>query len=212
MNTSVDLIARHIRDEDIEDIINISKVSFGHPDIGFRRPQFESQLSIFPEGQYCVEYKGKIVGSCSSMIVNFDEFGEDHSFSEVSDNGFIRTHNPNGKHLYGTEVVVDPNYRGMKIGRKLYECRRDLCKRLNLESIIFGGRIPNFHKYVDQMSVEDYVEKVKRGELYDPVLTFQLRNGFEVIGIMADYLMLDAESLKYATLMEWKNPDYTDSK
>lgn len=212
MNTTKDLIMRPIRDEDIEDIVNISKVSFGHPKIGFKRKQFESQIRIFPEGQFCIEYEGKIVGSCSSMIVNFDEFGENHSFSEISDNGYIRNHNPNGKNLYGTEVVVDPNYRGMRIGRRLYEGRRELCKKYDLESIIFGGRIPNFHKYADELSVEDYVEKVKSGELYDPVLTFQLRNGFEVIGIMADYLMLDAESLRYATLMEWKNPDYSGHK
>lgn len=212
MDTTEDLIVRQIKHEDIEEIINISSISFGDPEIPFKREHFESQLRIFPEGQCCVEYKGKIVGSCSSVIVNFNEYGVEHSFNEIADGGFIRNHNPNGKNLYGTEVVVDPKYRGMRIGRRLYECRKAICKAFNLESILFGGRIPNYHKHAHLLSVEEYVEKVKIGDLYDPVLTFQLRNGFKVIAIMENYLPLDTESLKYATLMEWKNPEYIRSK
>lgn len=210
MVKSKEVKIRPIQDEeDIEEIIKISTVSFGHPDIPFKREHFESQLKIFPEGQYCAEYQGKVVGSCSSIIVNFDEYGINHTFDEIADEGYIRNHNPEGKNLYGTEVVVDPTYRGLGIGRRLYERRRQICQTFNLESILFGGRIPNYHKYADQLSPEDYVEKVVAGEIYDPVLTFQLRNGFKVIGIMPGYLPLDEESLEYATLMEWKNPDYT---
>lgn len=207
-----DLIIRKIKDEDIEKIVAISTVSFGDPEIPFKRKHFESQLEVFPEGQLCVEYQGEVVGSCNSVIVNFDEYGDEHSFDEIADKGFIRNHNPNGRNLYGTEVVVDPNRRSLGIGRKLYEGRQAICRKFNLESILFGGRIPNFHKYADRLSVEEYCQQVIQGEIYDPVFTFQLRNGFKLRAIMENYLPKDLESLKYATLMEWHNPDYRSNE
>lgn len=202
------LIVRQTRHEDIEGIIKMNQLGFGNPEIAFKREHFESQLNIFPEGQVCIEYEGEIVGSCSSIIVNFDEYGEDHSFDEIADEGFIRNHNPNGVNLYGIEVVVHPDYRYMKIGRRLYEERRKICKTFNLKSILFGGRIPNYHKYADELTAEEYVEQVIRKNLYDPVLTFQLMNGFQLRTVMPHYLEDDGASLEYATLMEWHNPDY----
>ncbi len=120
-----------------------------------------------------------------------------------------RNHQKNGKNLYGIDVVVHPEYQKMKIGRRLYEARRQLCKKLNLKSILFGGRLPHYHKYADQLTVHEYVELVINEKLYDPVLTFQLRNGFKLRKVMENYLPQDHASLKNATLMEWNNPDYT---
>ncbi|GFZ85730.1 hypothetical protein GCM10010978_27290 [Compostibacillus humi] len=206
------LIVRNTRWEDIEEITKMNKLGFGIPEIAFKREHFESQLQIFPEGQVCIEYDGKIVGSCSGLRINFEDYGENHTFSEIADDGFIRNHNPNGKHLYGIEVVVHPDYRHMKIGRKLYEERRKICQKFNLKGILFGGRLPNYHKYADNMSVDEYVKHVIDQKIYDPVLTFQLRNGFRLRKIMPNYLLHDHESLEYATLMEWKNPDYIPEK
>jgi len=49
------------------------------------------------------------------------------------------------------------------------------------------------------------VEKVTRGELRDPVLTFLLRCGRMPVGVARNYLE-DEESLNPAALMEWRNP------
>ncbi|MFZ0429349.1 MAG: carbon-nitrogen hydrolase, partial [Acidobacteriota bacterium] len=40
----------------------------------------------------------------------------------------------------------------------------------------------------------------------DPTLTFQLRHGFRVLGVVSDYLKNDPESLGHAALIEWLNP------
>jgi len=201
--------ARHMELRDVHKVNEMAVIGFGDPSIPFKPEHLASQIEIFPEGQVVVEHEdGSIIGSCSSVIVNFEDYGVHHSFDEISDKGYIRNHNPNGKNLYGTEVVVHPDYRGLKVGRRLYEARRQIAKFFNLESILFGGRIPNYHKHAHELTPEQYAEKVVKGELYDPVMTFQLRNGFEFRAIMPNYLPQDAESLKYAVLMEWKNPDY----
>jgi predicted amidohydrolase/GNAT superfamily N-acetyltransferase len=203
-----EIIVRNTRYEDIDEIVELAKIGYGIPEIAFTKQQYESHLQIFPEGQICVEYKGKIIGACSSLIVNFDEYGENHTLKEISGGGYIRNHNPQGVNLYGIDIVVHPDYRNMKIGRRLYEARRELCKKFNLKSIIFGGRIPNYHKYADQMSAEEYVKQVMEKKIYDPVLTFQVMNGFELRKVMSNYLTEDKDSCQYATLMEWVNVDY----
>ncbi|MDQ0337807.1 putative amidohydrolase/ribosomal protein S18 acetylase RimI-like enzyme [Caldalkalibacillus uzonensis] len=202
------IIVRNMRLDDVDEIVELANLAYGIPGVAFRKEQYESQVRIFPEGQFCVEYDGKIVGSCSSLIVNFDEYGEDHTLAEISGDGFIRNHNPNGINLYGIEVVVHPEYRHMKIGRRLYEARRKLCRKLNLKSIVFGGRMPNYHKYADKLTPEEYVEQVIKKKIYDPVITFQLMNGFVFRKVMPNYLPADHESCQNATLMEWHNEDY----
>jgi predicted amidohydrolase/ribosomal protein S18 acetylase RimI-like enzyme len=202
------IVVRNIRHEDIPEVVQVANLGFGIPEVAFDPDQYESHIRIFPEGQFCAEYDGKIVGACSSIIVNFDEYSEEHTINEISDNGYIRNHNPNGVNLYGLDVVVHPDYQKLKIGRRLYEARRKLCRRLNLKSIIFGGRMPNYHKYADKMTPEEYVQAVLKKKIYDPVITFQTMNGFRFKKILPNYLTNDEASLKYATLMEWVNEDY----
>lgn len=94
----------------------------------WRREELKSHISIFPEGQFCVEYDGQIIGSCSSLIINFDEYDDQHTWDEITDQGYITNHDPDGYNLYGIEVMVHPDFRRMKIGRRLYEARKDLCR------------------------------------------------------------------------------------
>ena len=73
---------------------------------------------------------------------------------------------------------------------------------------MFGGRIPNYHKYADTMRPKEYIEKVRSREIYDPVLTFQLSNDFHVRRVIRNYLPNDEESKHCATLLQWDNIYY----
>lgn len=202
---NADLILRNSRLDDAEHIADLARLCFDPPEIAFTKDNYTSQIEKFPEGQLCVEFKGEIIGSCSSLIVNIDEYPKYHTLVDMSDSGNIQNHNPNGKHLYGIDVIVHPEYRSMKIGTRLYEARKQVCKNLNLQAVIFGGRIPNYHKYTDTLNVEEYVDKIIKKDIYDPVLTFQLKNGFKYQYILPNYLPTDHESLYYATFMQWVN-------
>ncbi|WNV80689.1 bifunctional GNAT family N-acetyltransferase/carbon-nitrogen hydrolase family protein [Bacillus atrophaeus] len=201
------MVIRNIEEKDIGKIIALQKDCF--PGMEPWEPEhLISHLEHFPEGQFCAEFEGEIIGSCSSLLINFDEYDDRHTWQDITDDGYITNHNPDGLNMYGIEVMVHPTYRRMKIGHRLYEARKDLARRLNLKSIIIGGRIPNFHKYVEEMTARAYVEQVSRHQIYDPVLSFQLMNGFTLMRINPDYLPDDMASSKYATLMEWNNVDY----
>lgn len=194
--------------DDYEAVVRLQEAGF--PGMKpWTREQFESHLRHFPEGQIGAEYDGRLVGSSSSLIIEFDEYGGRHTWADISDRGYITNHDPEGDTLYGIEVVVHPDFRDMRIGRRLYEARQELARRLNLRRIMVGGRLPGYDKLAGSLSVQEYVERVQRNDLYDPVLTFQLANGFQVKRIVQGYLPSDDASHGYAVLLEWPNLHYT---
>ncbi|WP_199924965.1 bifunctional GNAT family N-acetyltransferase/carbon-nitrogen hydrolase family protein [Paenibacillus sp. IHBB 10380] len=204
------IIIRNIEREDFDNIIALQNICF--PNMGpWKLDQLESHVRTFPDGQMCVELDGDIIGSCSSLIVNFDDYLEQHTYSEITDKGYIRNHNPRGGNLYGMEVMVHPDFRRMKIGRRLYEARKRLAEQRNLKSIIVGGRIPGYHNYSDKLSPRAYAEEVLQQNIYDPVLTFQMMNGFTLKRIITNYLSDDADSENFAALLEWNNIEYKPS-
>ena len=201
------LVVRNLTNDDFQAVVDLQLKCFEGMK-PWSRAQFESQLSTFPDGQICVEYNGKIVASSSSLVLDFNLYGEHHGWAEICDKGFIRNHTPGGNTLYGIEIMVDPEFRNLKLARRLYDARKQLAKRMNLMRIILGGRIPGYSKYADQMSAREYAEKVTNKLLVDPVLTAQISNGFVLKRLLPDYLTSDGESKGYATFLEWANLDY----
>lgn len=198
---------RQLTFEDYSVVTELQKKCFPGMPV-WTEEQFKSQIAIFPEGQLGVEYNKKLVASSSSLILNFALYSQWHSWLEIADHGFIKNHEPNGNTLYGIEIMVDPQYRGYKLARRLYEARKDLCKKKNLMRIVLGGRIPGYGKYADKMSAREYVDKVMNKTLYDPVLTTQISNGFTLKRLIPNYLTSDQDSKGYATFLEWTNLDY----
>lgn len=173
--------------------------------------QWESQQKIFPEGQICINFEDKIVASSSSLIVDFDHYEDWHNWKEVSDAGYIRNHDPEGDTMYGIEIMVDPEYRGMKLARRLYEARKELARHKNLKRIILGGRIPGYGHHAETLSAREYVEKVMNKSVIDPVLTPQLSNGFVLKQLIPNYMPSDLESRGFATFLEWINLDHVET-
>lgn len=165
-------------------------------------------LEIFPEGQIVVLFNDKVVGVALSIIVNYDVLGDDHTYRQITGEYTFKTHTSSGDVLYGIEIFVHPDYRGLRLARRLYDARKELCERLNLKSIIFGGRIPNYALYASEMTPKEYINKVKMKEIHDQVLSFQLSNEFHVKKLLANYMPGDGESKEHATLMEWNNVLY----
>jgi predicted amidohydrolase/ribosomal protein S18 acetylase RimI-like enzyme len=174
----------------------------------WKREQIASQLAIFPDGQHVIEIEGRLVATSSSLIVDSSAHSDWHDWKKSTDDGYIRNHDPRGDTLYGIEIMVDPEFRGMKLARRLYDARKQLARSRNLVGIVIGGRIPGFGQYADQMTAREYVERVMLKSLIDPVLTPQLANGFVLKGLIPDYFPSDSESRGYATFLEWSNLDY----
>lgn len=70
--------------------------------------------------------------------------------------------------------------------------------------------LPGYAAVRGRMTVGEYVQRVLEGELRDPTLNFQLANGFEVRGLLQDYIE-DATTHDWATLIVWENPDLAEA-
>ncbi len=203
---------RNMRPDDYADVRSIMNRVYRSLGGAWTRRQFEAQIRRFPEGQICIEDNGRVVAAAISLIVRYDRFGDQHTYSEITGNGYLTTHDPEGDVLYGVDVFVDPDYRDMRLGRRLYDARKELCRKLNLRAIVAGGRIPGYDPYAAQLSPEEYIELVKRKEIRDPILSFQLANDFHVRRVITGYLPDDQASRAYATLVEWNNIFHQERK
>ena len=110
---------------------------------------------------------------------------------------------PDGEWYYGTSIAVRPEYRRRGIGRELYDLRKQVCVDHDLEGIVAGGVIPGYAEHKHEMTADDYIDKVRAGELYDRTLTFQIENGFEAVCGLADY-MDDPAVDSWACLIVWR--------
>lgn len=193
---------------DFDDLKENMRTAYPTIDEDWEKSDIKQLLKVFPEGQICVEVNGKVVAVAFSLIVNYEKFGDQHTYVEITDNGHFGTHDPNGDVLYGIEILVHPDYQGMRLGRRMYDARKEICEKLNLRSIIAGGRIPGYIDYQNELTPRQYIEKVKNREIHDLTLNFQLSNDFHVRKILKNYLPEDKESGAYATLLEWNNIYY----
>ncbi|ALG61776.1 GNAT family N-acetyltransferase [Citromicrobium bathyomarinum] len=212
--TKARLEVRQAKLKDVPDIAEL--VRRAYVDLPpYKLGEIRGQLNNYREGCFVAKLDGVIVGYCASMRLKANVAMSDHSWDEVTGNGFGSRHDPTGDWLYGYEMCVDPKVRGTRIGRRLYEERRALAERLDLSGIVFGGRMPNLANAMRRKrnraeGPEDYLEKVVDNKIHDPVLRFQLANGFEPQGILENYLPEDKRSKAFAVRMVWRNP-YVDA-
>lgn len=200
---------RHLQLADYHHLRNSMIQSYPNwENVQWESRHIEKLLTLFPEGQICVTVNDEVVGVALSIIVHYNDFSEKHTYNEITANSTFESHTPEGDVLYGIDVFVHPDFRGLRLGRRLYEARKELCENLNLKAILAGGRIPEYKKHASELSPKQYIEKVKTREIFDPVLSFQLQNDFHVKKILKNYLPDDKDSLEYATLIEWNNIYY----
>lgn len=200
---------KYLTYEDYQELREVMVESYPHmPHSIWSEKNIHTLIDKFSEGQVVIKINGQIAGCALSIIVDYAKFDEQHTYRQITGNYTFETHNSKGDTLYGIDIFVKPSFRGLRLGRRLYDYRKELCEKLNLKSIQFGGRIPNYHKYAGEMTPKQYIEKVKLREIHDPVLNFQLSNDFHPVRVIKGYLEGDVVSNEYAVLLKWENIYY----
>ena len=208
------LFLRQASLQDVDGICALSAKLYGKHD-AYSPKMVRSHIAHFPEGQLVAEYDGTIVGHAATFITESRLARKPHTWRGITGGGYASRHKEDGDILYGMEIGVDPDTRGMRIGQRLYNMRKKLCVSLKLRGIIFGGRIPGYarqKKKNPELTPEGYIEAVEAKEMRDLVLGFQLRNGFHSIGVLKNYLPEDRESGGNASHMYWENAIFEEPR
>jgi ribosomal protein S18 acetylase RimI-like enzyme len=201
-------VVRNYNEKDFPDLINVQRECFPPPfpeDLWWNHEQLLNHITLFPEGSLCIEIDGKVVGSMTALLVDFNANHAEHTWEEITDNGYIRNHNPEGNTLYVVDISVSPQYRKLGLGKWLMFSMYEIVIHKGFERLLGGGRMPGYYKKQKEMTPEQYLAAVVEGTLKDPVITFLLRCGRTPVQVVENYLE-DEESCNCAALMEWKNP------
>nr|WP_299245956.1 bifunctional GNAT family N-acetyltransferase/carbon-nitrogen hydrolase family protein [uncultured Halomonas sp.] len=205
---SLDDLHLNLRNLESEDYLQLKTLMDSiYDDIGgsWSKSTIDKLIDEFPDGQILIEDDNRIVGVALTARVDYEEFSNPHKYDDLIGHREIILNASDGDALYGLDVLINPAYRGHRLGRRLYEARKELCRSMNLRAILAGGRIPNYHLHADEMSPSAYLDAVARKEIHDPILSFQLANDFLVKRLLRKYLPEDEKSQGYATLLEWNN-------
>lgn len=172
--------------------------------------QLGAHLRVFPEGQFVAVYgeEERVVGMTSSVIIKWDHYDMFDDWDEFTAHGTLTNHDAEHGHtLYGVEAIVDPTMQGHGLGHKLLQAQKELAEKRRLRRMRGGARLRDYHHYAGRMTAPDYVIAVVHGQVVDHTLTFHLHEGYHVLAVVPHYLSDDSETLGYAALVEWLNPE-----
>jgi GNAT superfamily N-acetyltransferase len=158
------------------------------PELRLQARHYLHHLSLFPQGQFSVLAGTRVVASTTSIRLPASRIVGQHRFTEILDDGWLNTHDPQGDCLYGIDMGVHPEFRGRGIARALYIARQQTVHSLGLRGQYTVGMPSGYGKLKDSLSAEEYYRKLQDGEISDPTVSAQQKIGFELRGLIPNYL------------------------
>lgn len=199
---------RNATTSDIAGIHELVNLIYGNE--GYKKEMIRGQISNYQEGCFVITLDQKIVAYSACIRISEKKAFAKHTWKAITANGYGSTHEHDGEWLYGYETCVSPHFRGNRLAQRIYKARKQLAEYHKLKGIVFGGRVPNFAKKAKKVKdIHDYIQQVVDKKIKDPTLGFHLRTGFQIVGVLENYIPSDKESLGYAIHLKWENHEYS---
>lgn len=185
--------------------IELACFPMANPEDLLSADDIRAYAEVFPEGYFVAMVGDRAVGMGAGIYLDFDFVHFQHTLAEITGEHQCGNHDPEGNWYYGTDITVLQEFRGRGIGRMLYDRRKALVIADGKSGIIAGASLPGYFDRKHEMSAHEYVSRVVDGELTDPTLSFQLSNGFEVRGLLENYIEDEMDD-GWAALIVWESP------
>lgn len=165
-----------------------------------------AQAAVFAEGTIVARAGKRVVGMGTGIFIdiNFNDLPPtefDLLYTDGQSN-----HRDNGAYYYGSDLAVHPDFRGRGLAREIYDLRKKLVIDRGKHGFAAASVLQGYVNFKAEFDPATYIAKVVAGEIFDPTLSVQLRNGFEVIRPLKDFFQ-HPPSDSWSALIVWPNPE-----
>jgi len=170
--------------------------------------ELEDHRNVFPQGQFVAvdSTSNEVAGVHFTLRLRMADFHLDDSWDVLTAGGTFLDHVADGPTLYGADIMVHPRHQHHGLGHALTDQARQLVQEECLWRMVGASRLPGYGKHRSAMDIEQYVEAVIRGQLFDPVLSVHMKDGWSVVRPIHGYLQHDDDSAGWAEVIQWVNP------
>ena len=198
---------RLVAPSDYEAIIEICKLVYP-TEIPYTLEELEDHRQVFPQGQFVAidETHDAVAGVHFTLRLRLMDFHIDDPWDILTAGGSFLDHNPEGPTLYGADIMVHPLHQHYGIAHALTDQARFLVQEERLWRMVGASRLPGYGKRCSTMTIKQYVDWVLSGELFDPVLSIHIKDGWTGVKPIHGYLQHDEDSAGWAEVIQWVNP------
>ncbi|MBZ0294540.1 MAG: GNAT family N-acetyltransferase [Anaerolineae bacterium] len=197
----------HITDATLEHCAGINNIVTHVWGETYSEITLASHIERFSESVFVALHHRKVVGFALTMLTNRAPSEKPLTWDHAVGGDQLDNHTPTGEWLYGVDFAIHPDYRRRGIGTRMYRARFNLVKRLNLRGFYAGGMLRGYEKYRHRMTLQEYGDRVIRGEIKDPTVSMQINRGFKPRTVIENYAHCP-EANDGAVLIVWSNPQY----
>jgi len=199
---------RRLAPSDYDAIIEICRTVYP-TEAPYTCEELEDHRQVFPQGQFVAADKGNdaVAGVHFTLRLRMLDFHIDDPWDVLTAGGSFLDHDPAGPTLYGADLMVHPAHQHHGLARALTEQARALVQEENLWRLVGASRLPGYSQHASTMTIQQYVDAVVSGKIFDPVLSIHLKDGWNVVRPIHGYLQHDADSAGWAEVIQWINPD-----
>jgi GNAT superfamily N-acetyltransferase len=199
---------RSVEPADHQAIVEICKLVYP-TDTPYTMEELEDHRQVFPNGQFAVIESASraVAGVHLTLRLRLLDFHIDDPWDVLTADGSFLDHNPEGPTLYCADMMVHPAHQHHGLGRALTDQARLLVQQERLWRMVGASRLPGYGKHASTMGIEEYLAGVTNGELFDPVLSIHLKDGWSLVRPVHGYLQHDEDSAGWAEVIQWVNPD-----
>lgn len=191
-----------------EAIIEICKLVYP-TETPYTFEELDDHRQVFPQGQFVAvdDTRNAVAGVHFTLRLRMMDFHIDDPWDILTAGGSFLDHNVAGTTLYGADIMVHPSHQHHGIAHALTDQARFLVQQEGLWRMVAASRLPGYGKHCSAMTVEQYLDAVMGGKLFDPVLSIHLKDGWTVVRPIHGYLQHDEDSVGWAEVIQWVNPD-----
>jgi hypothetical protein len=198
---------RLVEPADFDAIIEICKMVYP-TETPYSREELADHCQVYPQGQFVAieQTTNEVAGVHFTLRLRLLDFHIDDSWDVLTAGGSFLDHNPEGPTLYGADIMVHPHHQHHGLAHALTDKARFLVEAENLWRMVGASRLPGYSKYCANLEIHEYVKSVISGDLFDPVLTLHMKDGWVPVKPIQGYLQHDEESAGWAEVIQWVNP------